>query len=269
MSLKLRGPAAAVCMALVAALGASAEAAPPDSSSGADLGLTMQDRPDPVDVGAELTYEIVVKNAGRRTGTATTTVTDDLPSSVTYRSASTTKGTCSGTTTVNCSIGDLAKGASATVTIVVTPNTAGTASNTARASATNDATTGNNSATATTTVRQPATEPPESPPVLPDSDPVWVERCSTACGPAPRSEAPMAYDAATGNITLFGGRTNSGFVDDTWTWNGAVWTRHDVTPRLLGVGGPSRTTRRSTGSSSSTAGARHGCGTASRRSGST
>jgi parallel beta-helix repeat protein len=33
----------------------------------------------------------------------------------------------------------------------------------------------------------------------------------------------MAYDASTGNVVLFGG-FGSGYLNDTWTWNGTTWT---------------------------------------------
>ena len=36
----------------------------------------------------------------------------------------------------------------------------------------------------------------------------------------------MAYDAATGNLVLFGGTDpKGGLVNDTWTWNGSDWTQ--------------------------------------------
>jgi hypothetical protein len=34
----------------------------------------------------------------------------------------------------------------------------------------------------------------------------------------------MTYDAASGNIVLFGGIGSSEF-GDTWTWNGSTWTK--------------------------------------------
>ncbi len=34
----------------------------------------------------------------------------------------------------------------------------------------------------------------------------------------------MAYDAATGNVVLFGGITTRG-VGDTWVWDGSTWTQ--------------------------------------------
>ncbi len=71
----------------------------------------------------------------------------------TFVSSSTTVGSCSGTATVTCSLGTLANGAGATVTIVVTPGSAGTLSNTAHVSATtDDPVAGNNSSSVSTTV---------------------------------------------------------------------------------------------------------------------
>jgi hypothetical protein len=50
--------------------------------------------------------------------------------------------------------------------------------------------------------------------------------------PVGRAAAAMAYDAATGQIVLFGGSytggggpANSGELHDTWTWNGTDWTQ--------------------------------------------
>jgi len=118
-----------------------------------DISVIKTDAPDPVTVGNNLTYTIVVSNNGPETGTGVT-LTDTLPSSVTYVSATSTQGTCSRSgSTVTCSIGTLSNGASATVTIVVTPTTAGTITNTASATCNEtDTNSGNNTAIATTTV---------------------------------------------------------------------------------------------------------------------
>ncbi len=36
----------------------------------------------------------------------------------------------------------------------------------------------------------------------------------------------MAYDAATGNVVLFGGADVTGHsLGDTWIWNGSTWTK--------------------------------------------
>jgi hypothetical protein len=45
----------------------------------------------------------------------------------------------------------------------------------------------------------------------------WTQQEPVASPPA-RSEAAMASDPATGTVVLFGGQSNSGSLDDTWTW---------------------------------------------------
>jgi hypothetical protein len=52
----------------------------------------------------------------------------------------------------------------------------------------------------------------------------WTQQFP-AVSPSAR-RAPMAYDAATRSVVLFGG-DNGASVDysDTWTWNGATWTQ--------------------------------------------
>jgi uncharacterized repeat protein (TIGR01451 family) len=118
----------------------------------ADLSITKSDSPDPVTVGSNLTYTITVTNNGPSAATGVT-MTDPLPGTVTFVSATPSQGNCTGTTTVTCSLGSLSNGGSATVTIVVTPNQAGGISNTASVTGNEaDPNTNNNSATEPTTV---------------------------------------------------------------------------------------------------------------------
>ena len=118
----------------------------------ADLAITKVDSADPSRAGRDLTYTITVTNNGPNAAT-NVTVTDDLPGSLSARSSAASQGSCSGTTVVTCAIGNLANGASATVTIVVRPSSAGTISNTATVSATEaDNNTANNSATQATVI---------------------------------------------------------------------------------------------------------------------
>jgi uncharacterized repeat protein (TIGR01451 family) len=85
--------------------------------------------------GAE-TFTIVVTSNGPGTATGVS-VTDVLPAGTTFTSANASQGSCSGTTTVTCSVGSLNNGASATITIVVqAPSTVGPVSNTATVSST-------------------------------------------------------------------------------------------------------------------------------------
>ena len=52
----------------------------------------------------------------------------------------------------------------------------------------------------------------------------WAEQ-ATAVHPGARVYAAMAYDAATGNVVLFGGERNGHLLGDTWTWDGTTWTQ--------------------------------------------
>jgi uncharacterized repeat protein (TIGR01451 family) len=126
-------------------------------SAQADLSITKTDSPDPVVVGGTLTYTITVTNNGPNSATGVT-VTDTRPAATTFVSATSSQGSCSGTTTITCALGTLAFPGSATVTIVVTPTTAGTLSNTASVSSTTtDPVPGNNTTAPVTTTVNPAT----------------------------------------------------------------------------------------------------------------
>jgi uncharacterized repeat protein (TIGR01451 family) len=83
-----------------------------------DLAITKIDTPDPVTQGNNLTYNLTVTNNGPSNATGVS-VTDTLPAGVTFISAVPSQGSCSGTTTITCNLGSLAKNASATITITV------------------------------------------------------------------------------------------------------------------------------------------------------
>ncbi|WP_295388245.1 DUF11 domain-containing protein [uncultured Thiodictyon sp.] len=136
----------------------------PQPPQGADLALTVTDAPDPVEVGANLTYTITVVNNGNQSATAAT-VTDALPANLTFASVSASSGSCTGTSNVSCALGDLAPGATATVTLVVQPTAAGAVSNSASAASTaTELNAADNSATAVTTVNPaPIPTPPPTP----------------------------------------------------------------------------------------------------------
>ena len=103
---------------------------PPSGSPLIDLAITKTDNPDPVQVGAQLTYTLTVTNKKGDTANGVV-VTDSLPSEVTLISVTSTKGSCSGTTAITCQIGTVAYQEVVVITIVVRPNVAGTISNTA------------------------------------------------------------------------------------------------------------------------------------------
>ena len=108
----------------------------------AELTVDKTDSPDPVTEGQIINYSIEVTNTGDAPATGVT-LTDDLPAGTAFVSASTTAGTCPTTPvegdsgTVECNLGDIAPGESATVAIEVRATQAGTVENTAIAGGTN------------------------------------------------------------------------------------------------------------------------------------
>ncbi len=122
-----------------------------------DLSVSKTDSPDPITPGQSLTYTLTVANSGPATATGVV-LTDNLPTGVTFISATPSQGTCSHSGgTVTCNVGSIANGASATVTIIATPNTAGTITNSASVTANEtDTNSSNNTATTSTTVQAPA-----------------------------------------------------------------------------------------------------------------
>lgn len=118
-----------------------------------DIVVNQTDSPDPIGAGGLLTYTIVVTNNGPDNATGVV-LTDTIPASSTFSSVSTTKGSCSGTTTVTCTIGALTVGESATVQLRVVPNTIGTLTNTVASTRNEpDSNAANNSDTDITTVQ--------------------------------------------------------------------------------------------------------------------
>lgn len=116
----------------------------------ANLAIFKTDSPDPVIVDSNITYTLVVTNLGTVTA-ASVTVTDALPATVSFVSAS--AGCTNIGSNVICSIGDLASGASATRIIVVNTTLIGVVTNTASVSSTTeDPNHANNSSQAITTI---------------------------------------------------------------------------------------------------------------------
>jgi hypothetical protein len=48
----------------------------------------------------------------------------------------------------------------------------------------------------------------------------WTKQ-DPATHPSARWSTSMAYDTATGNAVMFGGRNNNGLPSGTWTWDGS------------------------------------------------
>ncbi len=119
----------------------------------ADLDITKSASPNPVLAGDSLTYTIDLTNQGSNEA-LNVTVTDTLPSGPIFVSATSTQGTCNHAGgIVTCDLGGLANGATATVTITITPGTAGWIRNVAQVSSSaSDPNSNNNTAVQDTRV---------------------------------------------------------------------------------------------------------------------
>jgi uncharacterized repeat protein (TIGR01451 family) len=152
-------PATVLALAVLAAallLAPVGDTAPGDI---ADLEVTKADSPDPVLVGAPLTYAIRVANLGPQ-GATSVSVTDSLPPRTEFVSATTTSGSCERKgRRVTCSLGALAadpiKANAVTVTIQVRPRRVETIVNSVSVdSVENDPVPTNNTAEESTTVTE-------------------------------------------------------------------------------------------------------------------
>jgi uncharacterized repeat protein (TIGR01451 family) len=128
-----------------------------DARPQADLSVAQTDSPDPVPARGQLTYTVTVRNNGPAAATSVSVV-DTLPD-VTFVSATPTQGSCERSgkgkadSVLTCELGSLASGASATMSIVVSPARDGTIANTASVRGNEpDPDRANNTATETTTV---------------------------------------------------------------------------------------------------------------------
>lgn len=127
-----------------------------------DLSVTKVDSADPIFVGGETTYTMVLKNSNTTINATGVALTDSLPSGMTFVSATTTQRSLvtppvgsNGVVTAN--VGTLAPNASVTVKVTARGATAGVWTNTAQVSCNEtDSDTSNNTASQATTVKPAA-----------------------------------------------------------------------------------------------------------------
>ena len=137
----------------VTAPGGTAQSATDFAIDSADLSVSATDLPDPVFIGSNLVYTIIVTNAGPITA-LNVHLTNTLPDSVFIKSATTTAGTlATNFNPVIGTLGDIANQSSAKIVLTVIPFASGTINNTASVgSDTIDPNLTNNSVTISTTV---------------------------------------------------------------------------------------------------------------------
>ncbi len=190
-----------------------------------DLSISATDSPDPASVGGDLTYTLKATNNGPDPATGVV-VEDTLPAGVEFVSASASQGTCAGTATVTCEVGDLASGASATVTVVVRPtaSAAPNISNTATVKgAEQDPDNANNSVTESTAV---GTTPPPADTTPPDT--------TIDSGPS------GTVTSATANFTFSSSEVGSTFE---CSLDGAAFTACSSPKEYTGLSGGEHTLR--------------------------
>ena len=126
------------------------------TGTNADVAITKTASPSPVAQGNLLTYTLIVTNNGPASAT-NVTVVDALPSTLKFISVVTTVGTCSqAANIVTCQLGTMVNAATATINIVVTPQSSTIVTNAALVTADQtDATPANNVAAVTTLVTAP------------------------------------------------------------------------------------------------------------------
>lgn len=116
----------------------------------ADLTVTQTAAPAPAAVNQNLTYTLTISNPGP-VGASNIAVTDSLPSSVTFVSAS--PGCINLGSAITCSIDSLAAGSTSNILLTVKPNLEGVLTNSVTvSSSTSDPNTNNNAAVITTPV---------------------------------------------------------------------------------------------------------------------
>ncbi len=122
-------------------------------TTNADIKVDKTDDLDPIDIGHNLTYSMIVINNGPSKATNVSLV-DDLPSGVDYLSSTPSQGSCNETGgTVDCNLGSLLVGQQAIVEILTLTSATGTVTNTVQVSADpTDPNEANNTSTVDTTV---------------------------------------------------------------------------------------------------------------------
>jgi uncharacterized repeat protein (TIGR01451 family) len=96
--------------------------------AGADLGVTLKATPRPATIGQPLTYTLTIRN--RSSVDATNVVVNEwTPARSTLTSAVASQGSCTGARPTVCSLGTLAAGATATITVVAQPTGLGYVTN--------------------------------------------------------------------------------------------------------------------------------------------
>jgi uncharacterized repeat protein (TIGR01451 family) len=119
----------------------------------ADLSMSITSSANSIQINNPFNYLLTVRNNGPNIA-QNVTVTNQIPTNVSFVSATSSQGSCSGTATVVCNLGTIPNNGTATVTIRVTPTSRGRLDNYANVSSgqTMDSNILNNTGSVSTTV---------------------------------------------------------------------------------------------------------------------
>jgi uncharacterized repeat protein (TIGR01451 family) len=209
----------------------------------ADLSVTMLDLPDPVAVGSNLTYSILISNRGPATA-SNVTLSNSFPQELDFVSVSASQGNCAlQGSSIICSLGTLASETNAIVTIVGVPALAGTVMSSSHVTASQlDLVMSNNVAVALTTIETPPTilvQPESQTPINGES----ISFSVTAIGTEPlsyqwsRNGVPLA--GATNSSLAFNPVTSSDAGDYTVRVDNRVGSVLSDVAQLIVIGPPS------------------------------
>lgn len=176
-----------------------------DIDTSADLSVTKVASATEVRPGDRITYTITYANAGPSTA-VDVVVTDTLPGSVVFVSASPDSGTCNETGgVVTCDVGDVAAGDSRVVLVTVEVSATAVSGPMANqvdvASATTDPTPGDNAATVEVLVLSAPTTPPTTEPTTPTTTPTTPT--TTPEGGLPTTGTDTVPSLVMGIVLLF------------------------------------------------------------------
>lgn len=118
----VRGMIIAVAVLALAALGVLVPVGPAVAAEPTDLEITQTAVPDPVAVGSELTWSIVVANLGpgAASGVEVNDNFNQYGIMTEFVSLTTSQGSCTNSdNTFNCQLGDVPNGSSVTITLTV------------------------------------------------------------------------------------------------------------------------------------------------------
>jgi len=235
-AMKMSRVATAGVLALGLALLPTAAFAGPSKS--ADLSVSISSSPGSVKVGEVVTHTVTLANTGPNCASYSV-ATYDVDPPMTLLSVAASQGSCSGASPVSCSLGTVANGGRATVTVQVRPTAAGSYSSpSAVSAATADPSDGNNTATVTTTVDAlERVETETAPPVLTRMV-IYCPNGLISCSGSSVVRADMVVAAANGwgidegtlSFTDADGRGCTGLV-----YNG--YANCLYTPHTIAVGG--------------------------------